>query len=134
MSSRSRLGPLLLALLCYSSSGLADTDVPLKAQLQALEARVSELERRLDALDSPEVQQLVREVSAPQNPGDSDDRSNWDRLKVGYDYAEVRELLGEPLQVKKGGMEFWYYSERGLQGPYVKFLFRKVNDWRGPEE
>ncbi len=133
MCSPFRLAVLLPAALFYSSLSLADSAVSMQQQLEALSARVHELERRLDALESPEVKRLVRQASAPENPGDGQDRSNWDRLKVGYDYIEVRELLGEPLQVKKGGMEFWYYSERGLKGPYVKFLFRKVNDWQPPE-
>ncbi|ALP53612.1 hypothetical protein Tel_10980 [Candidatus Tenderia electrophaga] len=104
----------------------------MQQQLEALSARVTELERRLEVLESPEIKQMARQLSAPQNPGDSGDRSNWARLKVGYDYEEVRELLGDPVEVKKGGMEFWYYSQQGLKGPYVKFLFRKLNDWHGP--
>ena len=112
----------------------ADAESPLQQQVDALTERVNQLERRLDTLESPELKQMVEQVTAPVNPGHSDDRSNWNRLKVGYNYGEVRELLGEPVRIKKGGMEFWYYSDQGLDGPFVKFLFKKVNDWNAPQE
>ncbi len=129
-------------LYCYAlvlTMGLAplshatDTEA-LQRQIEALTKRVVELEQRMDILDAPAVQTAIKEASGPQNPGDSRDASNWGFLKVGYNYDEVRELLGEPVSIKRGGMEFWYYSDQGLKGAYVKFLFRKVNDWRGPAE
>ena len=112
----------------------ANADLSLEQQVEDLSKRVVELERRLNALESPELKQVIEQVSAPVNPGHSDDQSNWNRLKVGYNHDEVRELLGEPVRIKKGGMEFWYYSDVALKGPFVKFLFGKVNDWKGPEE
>jgi len=108
-------------------------EAELQQQIEALQQRVTELEKRLDALQSPEVMEMVEKMSKPTHPGDSSDLSNWSRLNVGFDYYEVRDLLGEPQSVKKGGMEFWFYSDRGMKGPYVKFLFRKLNDWKAPE-
>ena len=122
-------GLLLLGLAC---SGISDasSDVDLEHKLNDLSTRVLELERRLNALESPEMVQLIEQNTASTNPGDSQDQSNWNRLKIGYNYDEVRELLGEPVMIKKGSMEFWYYSERKLDGPFVKFIFNKVHSWK----
>ncbi len=112
----------------------ADAESSLRKQVEVLTERVNQLEQRLNTLESPELKQMVEQVTAPVNPGHSDDQSNWNRLKVGYNYNEVSELLGEPVRIKKGGMEFWFYSDQGLDGPFVKFLFKKVNDWKAPQE
>lgn len=111
----------------------ADDMATLKAQVDALSERVSELEKKIGIVDTPAVQRAIQEVVGPVNPGDSGDKTNWDLLKVGLSYNEVRELLGEPVSIKKGGMEFWYYSDKKLDGPFVKFLFRKANDWKSPK-
>jgi hypothetical protein len=132
MLSPSRRLFLFLCGVLLASPCFAQNDASLQQQLEALTARVNDLEKRLNKLESPELMQIMREATPPENPGDSKDTSNWERLKVGYDYSDVRDLLGEPKQIKKGGMEFWYYSDAGLKGPYVKFLFRKVNGWRAP--
>lgn len=122
-------GLLLLGLVC-SSMSYASSDVELERKFNELSARVIELERRLNALESPEMVQLIEQNTASTNPGDSLDQSNWNRLKVGYNYDEVRELLGEPVKIKKGSMEFWFYSEHKLDGPFVKFIFKKVHSWK----
>lgn len=111
----------------------AADDAALQQQFEALQQRVGELEKRLNALETPQIQQAIRAVSGPENPGHSDVASNWEFLKVGYGYDKVRDLLGEPLKVKSGAMEFWFYSDRELDGPFVKFLFNKVNSWKRPQ-
>ena len=121
--------------VCCLSQVYANSSESLHQQVEKLTNRVSELEHRLDMLESPELKQMVEQISAPpSNLGQSEDKSNWQRLKVGYNYDEVRELLGEPVSIKKGGMEFWYYSSQDLNGPFVKFLFKKVNTWKEPAE
>jgi len=120
---------LLLGLACSGLSN-ASSDIALEQKVVDLTSRVIELERRLDALESPEMMQIIEQNSESKNPGDSLDQSNWNRLSVGYNYDEVRELLGAPLTIKKGSMEFWYYSERKLDGPFVKFIFKKVHSWK----
>jgi len=122
-------GFLLLGLACSGMSN-ASSDVDIERKLSDLTSRVVELERRLNALESPEMIQMIEQNTASTNPGDSLDQSNWNRLKVGYNYDEVRELVGEPVKIKKGSMEFWYYSGRKLDGPYVKFIFKKVHSWK----
>jgi len=133
MLSPSRRIFLFLCGVLFASPSFAQNDTSLQQQLEALTERVNQLEQRLKKLESPELMQMMRESTPPDNPGDSKDTSNWERLKVGFDYDDVRDLLGEPRQIKKGGMEFWYYSDAGLKGPYVKFLFKKVNAWRAPD-
>lgn len=108
-------------------------DVHLQQQVEQLQQRVSDLERRLKALESPQIKEAIRAATGPENPGHSEVASNWEFLKIGNSYDKVRELLGEPLSTKSGAMEFWFYSDRGLEGPYVKFLFNKVNGWKGPQ-
>lgn len=124
---------LLSVLFTLMPLAQAADDAALQQQFEALQQRVSELEKRLDALETPQIQQAIRAVSGPENPGHSDVASNWEFLKVGYGYDKVRDLLGEPLKVKSGAMEFWFYSDRELDGPFVKFLFNKVNSWKGPQ-
>lgn len=111
----------------------AADDAALQQQVEMLQQRVTELERRLDAIETPQIKQAIRSAAGPEKPGDSTEASNWDFLKVGYSYDKVRELLGEPVDIKRGAMEFWFYSDRGLKGPFVKFLFKQVNSWKGPE-
>ena len=123
----------LCALLLSVAPMVQADDAVLKQQIEALQQRVSDLEKRLDALETPQIKQAIKEAVGPESPGDSKVASNWDFLKIGYGYDKVRELLGEPMNVKGGAMEFWFYSDRDMDGPYVKFLFNKVNGWKGPE-
>jgi len=49
------------------------------------------------------------------------------------DYQDVRDLLGEPIKIRRGASEFWYYTEQKFDGPHLKFLFKKVHAWKAPE-
>lgn len=132
MMKRLMASTAALLLLVMPLTQAAD-DAALQQQVELLQQRVTELEKRLKALETPQIQQAIRAATGPENPGHSEVASNWEFLKVGYSYDKVRELLGEPLDVKSGAMEFWFYSDRGLEGPFVKFLFNKVNSWKGPQ-
>lgn len=124
---------IFLAAGLLAAVPLAQADeAGLQQQLEALQQRVTELERRLNTLETPQIREAIRAATGPEAPGQSEVASNWEFLKVGYSYEKVRELLGEPLQIKSGAMEFWFYSDRGLEGPFVKFLFNKVNSWKAP--
>ncbi len=120
-------------LMGVMSSAQALDDANMQQQLDMLQQRVSELEQRLNVLEAPQIQQTIPEITGPEITGHSDAASNWTLLKVGYSYDKVRELLGEPVMVKSGAMEFWLYSDRGMDGGFVKFLFNKVNSWKGPQ-
>lgn len=122
---------LLLSVMTISGAYAGDDD-GLRQQIESLSKRVGELERRIDALEAPEVKEVIQQVVPPANAGDSTDTSNWDRLKVGLGYDDVRELLGEPVRIRRGDLELWFYSDKGTNGPYVKFFLRQVNDWKAP--
>lgn len=111
----------------------AADEAALQQQIEVLQQRVTELEKRLDGLETPQIKQAIRAATGPEKPGHSEVAANWDFLKVGYSYDKVRELLGEPVKVKSGAMEFWFYSDHELDGPFVKFLFNKVQSWKGPQ-
>ncbi len=130
MLSGLKIGGVLLLVLASSSVSLASADADLERRVMELTSRVIELERRLNAFESPQMVRMIEQNTASTNPGSSLDQANWNRLKVGYNYDEVRELVGEPVKVKKGAMEFWYYSDRRLDGPFVKFIFKKVHSWK----
>ncbi len=125
-----KISGILLLGIANSSVSLASPYTDLEQQVMELTSRVIELEHRLDTFESPQVVQMIEQSTNPTNPGDSLDQANWNRLKVGYSYDEVRELVGEPVRVKKGTMEFWYYSDRKLDSPFVKFIFKKVHSWK----
>lgn len=123
---------LIAGLLFVMPVAEAADDAALQQQMESLQQRVTELEKRLSALETPQIKEAIRKVSGPENPGHSEVAANWEFLKVGHGYTKVRELLGEPVAIKKGAMEFWFYSDKELDGPFVKFLFEKVTEWRGP--
>lgn len=122
---------LLLSMMVASGARAADAEA-LQRQVERLSQRMSELERRLDALEAPAVKEAIQKTAPPANAGDSTDASNWSRLEVGQGYNEVRKLLGEPVKIRRGDLEFWFYSDKGADGPYVKFVLRQTNDWRAP--
>jgi len=116
------------------------SDKQLQLQVDALTERLSELEQRLDSLEKKPttvtrttIIKTDNALPAPTNPGDWQDTTNWIHIKVGMDYQDVRDLLGEPLKVRRGSSEFWYYTDKKFDGPHLKFLFKKVNAWKAPE-
>ena len=59
----------------------------------------------------------------------------WQQIKNGMDPAEVLSVLDEPVDIKVSQVStYWYYSERGSNGPYVGFDTRsmRVGRWRPP--
>lgn len=127
-------GVVILLISSFAASHSVADEAILQQQLEMLKQQVDALEKRLGALEGDTrfaIEQSKAEAP-PVNPGDPADLSNWSRLGVGLDYDEVRELLGEPVSINKGVMELWYYSDQGLKGPHVKFLFKKVHLWKGP--
>lgn len=125
-----RLWGVLIGLLVSAAPAMAADQT-----LEALIKRVEALEKRLDALEQKPAQVIIKQDELPplQNPGNATEPENWARLTLGMSYVEVEELLGKPLSIRKGGVEYWYYSKGKLDGPFVKFLFNKVHSWRGLE-
>ena len=59
----------------------------------------------------------------------------WQQIKNGMDPVEVLSVLDEPVDIKVTKVStYWYYSERGSNGPYVGFDTRsmKVDRWQPP--
>ena len=59
----------------------------------------------------------------------------WQQIRNGMDAVEVLSVLDEPVDIKVTKIStYWYYSERGAEGPHVGFDTRtmKVDRWRPP--
>ncbi len=119
---------------------IAASDKALQMQLDALTQRLSELEQRIETLEKrpatvtrTTVIKTKSSLPPPTNPGEWRDATNWIHLKVGMDYNDVKNLLGEPLKIRRGASEFWFYTDNKFDGPHLKFLFKKVNSWKAPE-
>jgi len=124
-----------------ATPAIAASDRSLQLQIDALTQRLSELEQRLDTLEKrpatvtrTTVIKTKSSLPPPANPGEWQDATNWIHLKVGMDYHDVRALLGEPLKIRRGAAEYWYYSDKKFDGPHLKFLFKKVTSWKGPSD
>ena len=114
---------LMVAAACYAEDNVDQRLEALQLKLQQLEARIKTLETAVVKADLVERD----ESEALENI------SPWVQLKLGLTPAKVKELLGQPLSTRKGAMdEYWYYSPQGKNGPYVKFMFLKVDSWKAP--
>ena len=59
----------------------------------------------------------------------------WQQIENGLKPQEVLSHLGEPVDVKVSNINtYWYYSDRGKDGPYVAFDTRSnvVDSYRTP--
>jgi len=122
-----------------ATSALA-SDKAMQMQVDALTERLSELEQRLNTIEKKPTMvtrttiiKTDNSLPPPTNPGEWQDTANWIHIKVGMDYQDVRDLLGEPIKIRRGASEFWYYTEQKFDGPHLKFLFKKVHAWKAPE-
>ncbi|MBL1260982.1 MAG: hypothetical protein COB33_010680 [Thiotrichaceae bacterium] len=138
-----KISPSIFAALMAGSvmatSALA-SDKAMQMQVDALTERLSELEQRLNTIEKKPTMvtrttiiKTDNSLPPPTNPGEWQDTANWIHIKVGMDYQDVRDLLGEPIKIRRGASEFWYYTEQKFDGPHLKFLFKKVHAWKAPE-
>ena len=147
--------PLSIPLIFFTLVLLPQTVMatePLQMQIDRLNAQITDLEQRLQALESTGIKRAVAEEGKsdrivervivyrseeelpPENPGDWRDPANWQQLIRGMDYEDVIDLLGEPLHKRPGAFEYWFYTEQGVKGAHVKFVLRKTNSWMEPKE
>lgn len=59
----------------------------------------------------------------------------WNQLESGMNPVQVLSVLDEPTDVRITRVNtFWYYSDRGADGPHVVFGTRdmRVERWRAP--
>jgi cell division protein FtsB len=100
----------------------------LTAQVAHLERRVDELEKRLRALETPQIT-LQSENRVAR--GDWRNVANWRRLRDGMSMDQVAELLGQPDKVEAGYVTFWYYGYPG--GGHVRYSSsKKLDGWSEP--
>lgn len=119
---------LVLALQAFPTLCVAqpsnDQVTQLRSQLEELEARVSDLERRLR-------QQADEKKSSSSQPLPAA-QQQWRRLSKGQSRDVVRNVLGEPKRIDGGTLEYWFYSDRDRSGPHVYFGYSGLSGWREP--
>jgi hypothetical protein len=65
----------------------------------------------------------------------SDYTVGWGQIRSGMTPDEVLAVLDEPRDIKVTRVNtYWYYSERGAEGPHIVFGTRTntVERWRAP--
>ncbi|NOY71569.1 MAG: outer membrane protein assembly factor BamE [Gammaproteobacteria bacterium] len=95
----------------------------LQQQIYDLQKRVTKLENRKE-----ETNKTVNIISHNKE----EEGSVWQQLKIGMSYKEVTQLLGKPAHKTRGSIEVWYYSADKSDGPFAKFIFNRLNNWRAP--
>jgi hypothetical protein len=98
---------------------------------QDIQTKLMDLQNHIEQLES-RVKQLEQGIVASGGEIAVQPKGPWEKLTMGMTYQEVTEILGKPMSRKKGGVEYWFYSAQKLDGPYVKFLFEKVDSWKTP--
>jgi hypothetical protein len=73
------------------------------ARLQAIEAELAALKKRVDLLEGREPPAVPKPAAAAECPG-------WERLRMSMTQADVRALLGEPAKIDSTPLQFvWRY-------------------------
>ncbi len=137
-------------------AGAQGMDPAVEKRLKALEARVLELEKRLEDKVSapvaatpavapavpaaPQAPVAPAAVAAPVAPAAvappapvMPSAAAWDQLRIGIGKAQVTKTLGKPGKRRVGTMsEVWYYPD--LDGGSVEFdRDGRVAGWTTPE-
>lgn len=118
MSRPSPVMLLALTVLLYGLSAHAADNALLGQRLEALEARVAELERQL------RESRMGNRWKDPRL---------WQRIHRGMDGAAIRELLGPPERKEQRVFDTWYYHPTSKRHSYVWFDEGAVLGWSGPE-
>ena len=95
--------------------------------------KINELERRVGILEKTILPGKSTSINTAKQ-GDSVDRAQWRKLKIGMKDADVRALLGEPLRVEQrpSGSYEWRYSTNPIYST-VTFRNEGVSSWSEPE-
>jgi len=114
----------LLGIILFFNSCLIYADEKGIANLQLLQQQVLDLQKRVTELES----QTTNSIDSVHNKKIKE--SVWQQLKLGMSYQDVTKLLGKPEYTTRGSVEFWYYSEQKSDGPFAKFIFKRLNNWQ----
>ncbi len=116
---------LFLIILVWSSASAQVNKV------DALEKRIDALEKRVVALENQlNSSTQTTKVTPRPNPND---KSVWRALKKGMTQSNVRDLLGEPLNIKVFGSSTWWYYSKASWHSKVIFYNDLVDGWDEPE-
>lgn len=95
----------------------------MKQLIMSLNSHVINLEKRVKELEN-----LVK----VKNVNVSHSKVTWRKLKRGMSYAQVRYILGEPLNISAGYTAYWYYS-KSTYSMKLTFSGDKLFSWQEPE-
>lgn len=135
-----------LAIWAVSGVALADGEPTVEQRLKALEQRVIELERRLDApppaaapAPAAPARAPASARSAPAAPSAAEPApaapavaADWQALRKGMTWSQVSAVLGKPGKKRIGVMsEIWFYPD--ADGGSVEFdRDGRVSGWNEP--
>lgn len=135
-----------LAIWAVSGVALADGEPTVEQRLKALEQRVIELERRLDAPPPAAAPAPAAPARAPASarsapaassaaepaPAAPAVAADWQALRKGMTWSQVSAVLGKPGKKRIGVMsEIWFYPD--ADGGSVEFdRDGRVSGWNEP--
>ncbi len=142
---------LIMAGMLSVLPGLAAADqaseAALQARVKALEQHVAELEARLNVVASRQApppsavgvagSPAVAATAAPaasvtSAPPRWTDSSNWDAIKIGMGWSQVKALLGNAGKVTTGVFgDVWYYPDDS-GGRVIFDRDGRVSEWSAP--
>ena len=108
------------------AAGQSTSTDSLRRQVDLLEGRTTDLERRVRELEALIKVEPPRERRASTSPNWRD-LQNWRRLRQGMTEDEVRALLGEPERVEGGSLAIWFWPDGN-----VRFIRGKLEGWSEP--
>lgn len=143
---RFRMGLVAIVILGIGGLAVADGEPTVEQRLKALEQRVIELERRLDAAPAaPAAPAAAVAAPAPAAaPAAATSRpvaaapaappalADWQALRKGMTWSQVSAVLGKPGKKRIGVMsEIWFYPD--ADGGSVEFdRDGRVSGWNEP--
>jgi hypothetical protein len=99
-------------------------------RLSALEKEVQEIKLRLSKLESSNQVPSDSKSTTTTATGEGwKYQKSWRTLTTGMSPNEVRNLLGDPQQVRGGKVTFWSYPNKGD----VTFMDDALYQWREPK-
>jgi len=99
-------------------------------RLSALEKEVQEIKLRLSKLESSNQAPADSKSTIATATGEGwKHQKSWRTLSAGMSPNEVRNLLGDPQQVRGGNVTFWTYPNKGD----VTFIGNTLQQWREPK-